>query len=84
MLIDTSRNGWGGPNRPTALNSSPTTVDSYVAANKVDQRPFRGDWCNQAGAGIGARPTVLPYGASQPHHRLRVDQAARASPTVTT
>ena len=64
MLIDTSRNGWGGPNRPTALNSSPTTVDTYVAANKVDKRPFRGDWCNQAGAGIGARPTVLPYGSS--------------------
>jgi len=63
MLIDTSRNGWGGPNRPTALNSSPTTVDSYVAANKIDQRPFRGDWCNQAGAGIGTRPTVQPYGA---------------------
>ncbi|MFD1050846.1 glycoside hydrolase family 6 protein, partial [Kibdelosporangium lantanae] len=47
MLIDTSRNGWGGPNRPTALNSSPTTPDTYVAANKVDRRAFRGNWCNQ-------------------------------------
>jgi cellulose 1,4-beta-cellobiosidase len=64
MLIDTSRNGWGGSSRPTALNSSPTTVDTYVAANKVDQRPFRGDWCNQAGAGIGARPAAQPYGAA--------------------
>ena len=64
ILIDTSRNGWGGPNRPTALNSTPTTVAAYVAANKVDQRPFRGDWCNQNGAGIGARPTAQPYGAS--------------------
>ena len=64
MLIDTSRDGWGGPNRPTALNSSPTTPDTYVAANKIDQRPFRGDWCNQNGAGIGARPTAQPFGAS--------------------
>jgi cellulose 1,4-beta-cellobiosidase len=64
MLIDTSRNGWGGSSRPTALNSSPTTVDTYVAANKVDQRSFRGDWCNQNGAGIGERPTVQPYGAA--------------------
>jgi cellulose 1,4-beta-cellobiosidase len=63
MLIDTSRNGWGGSARPTSLNTSPTTVDTYVAANKVDQRPFRGDWCNQAGAGIGARPQAQPYGA---------------------
>jgi cellulose 1,4-beta-cellobiosidase len=64
MLIDTSRNGWGGPNRPTALNSTPTTATAYVAANKIDQRPFRGDWCNQNGAGIGARPAAQPFGAS--------------------
>ncbi|QMU80431.1 glycoside hydrolase [Streptacidiphilus sp. PB12-B1b] len=66
MLIDTSRNGWGGPARPTALNSSPTTATAYVAANKIDQRPFRGDWCNIQGAGIGARPTAQPYGAADP------------------
>jgi cellulose 1,4-beta-cellobiosidase len=64
MLIDTSRNGWGGTSRPTALNSSPTTAAAYVAANKVDQRPFRGDWCNVNGAGIGARPQANPYGSS--------------------
>ena len=64
FLIDTSRNGWGGPNRPTQLNSSPTTPDSYVAANKIDQRSFRGDWCNQAGAGIGARPQAQPFGSA--------------------
>ncbi|HEV2345753.1 MAG TPA: glycoside hydrolase family 6 protein, partial [Actinocrinis sp.] len=63
MVIDTSRNGWGGSARPTALNSSPTTVDTYVAANKTDQRPFRGDWCNVNGAGIGARPQANPYGS---------------------
>ena len=66
MLIDTSRDGWGGSARPTALNTSPTTATAYVAANKIDQRPFRGDWCNIAGAGIGSRPTVQPYGASDP------------------
>ena len=63
FLIDTSRNGWGGPSRPTQLNSSPSTPDSYVAANKIDKRPFRGDWCNQAGAGIGARPQAQPFGS---------------------
>ncbi len=66
FLIDTSRNGWGGPLRPTSLNSSPTTATAYVAANKIDQRPFRGDWCNQNNAGIGARPTDEPLGASSP------------------
>ena len=66
FLIDTSRNGWGGPLRPTALNTTPTTAAAYVAANKVDQRPFRGDWCNQNNAGIGARPADNPLGASSP------------------
>ncbi|HKN96054.1 MAG TPA: glycoside hydrolase family 6 protein [Pseudonocardiaceae bacterium] len=66
FLIDTSRNGWGGPNRPTALNSTPTTPDAYVAANAIDKRPFRGDWCNQNGAGIGARPTDEPFGTGSP------------------
>jgi cellulose 1,4-beta-cellobiosidase len=66
FLIDTSRDGWGGSARPTALNSSPTTATAYVAANKIDQRPFRGDWCNINGAGIGARPTDQPFGASSP------------------
>jgi cellulose 1,4-beta-cellobiosidase len=35
-------------------------------ANKVDQRPFRGDWCNQNNAGIGARPQDQPFGGSSP------------------
>jgi cellulose 1,4-beta-cellobiosidase len=66
FLIDTSRDGWGGPLRPTALSTTPTTAVGYVAANKIDQRPFRGDWCNQNNAGIGARPTDQPFGASSP------------------
>jgi cellulose 1,4-beta-cellobiosidase len=66
FLIDTSRNGWGGPNRPTALNSSPTTPEAYAEANKIDQRAFRGNWCNQNNSGIGARPADQPFGASSP------------------
>jgi cellulose 1,4-beta-cellobiosidase len=66
FLIDTSRDGWGGSDRPTSLNSSPTTAAAYVAANKIDQRPFRGDWCNQNNAGLGARPKDEPFGTSSP------------------
>ena len=57
MLIDTSRNGWGGPNRPTAVSTS-TDLNTYVNQSKIDRRPHRGGWCNQVGAGIGARPTA--------------------------
>jgi cellulase/cellobiase CelA1 len=57
MLIDTSRNGWGGPNRPTQASTS-TDVNTWVNASKIDRRPHRGGWCNQNGAGIGTRPTT--------------------------
>jgi cellulose 1,4-beta-cellobiosidase len=57
MLIDTSRNGWGGPNRPTAVSTS-TDLNTYVNQSRLDRRPHRGGWCNQNGAGIGARPTA--------------------------
>jgi cellulose 1,4-beta-cellobiosidase len=59
MLIDTGRNGWGGPERPTEVSSS-TNVNSYVDESRIDRRPHRGGWCNQAGAGIGERPTAAP------------------------
>ena len=58
MLIDTSRNGWGGAARPTG--ASGTTVDAYVNSGRIDRRPHRGGWCNQSGAGIGTRPTANP------------------------
>ncbi len=58
MLIDTSRNGWGGPNRPTVASSS-TDLNTFVNATKIDQRIARGNWCNQPG-GIGARPQANP------------------------
>ncbi|WP_062217535.1 glycoside hydrolase family 6 protein [Streptomyces sp. NBRC 109706] len=59
MLIDTSRSGWGGPDRPTGPGPL-TDVDSYVEASRVDQRFQTGNWCNQAGAGLGERPEVAP------------------------
>ncbi len=68
MLVDTSRDGWGGcgggPNvsqncRPTAASTS-TSVSTFVTQSRIDRRPARGDWCNQNGAGIGARPVASP------------------------
>jgi cellulose 1,4-beta-cellobiosidase len=58
MLIDTSRNGWGGMGRPTALSTS-TDLETFVNSSRIDRRTHRGMWCNQAG-GIGERPTVAP------------------------
>jgi cellulose 1,4-beta-cellobiosidase len=58
MLIDTSRNGWGGAARPTGASGS--TVDTYVDSGRIDRRLARGNWCNQSGAGLGQRPTVSP------------------------
>ncbi|MET9440432.1 glycoside hydrolase family 6 protein [Streptomyces sp. NPDC006610] len=61
MVIDTSRNGWGGAGRPTAESTS-TNVDTYVAESKVDRRAHRGLWCNVNGAGIGQPPQAAPAG----------------------
>lgn len=58
MLVDTSRNGWGGADRPTTATGS--TVDEYVNSGRIDRRLHRGNWCNQAGAGIGLRPQAAP------------------------
>ncbi|HEU5156666.1 MAG TPA: glycoside hydrolase family 6 protein [Streptosporangiaceae bacterium] len=59
MLIDTSRNGWGGPNRPTQASTS-TDINTFINESRVDRRPHLGDWCNQSGAGIGERPRANP------------------------
>ncbi|MFD5318907.1 glycoside hydrolase family 6 protein [Streptomyces sp. NPDC127098] len=59
MLIDTSRNGWGGPDRATGPGPR-TDVNAYVEGSRVDGRIHVGNWCNQAGAGLGARPTAAP------------------------
>jgi len=60
MLIDTSRNGWGGPNRPTAASTNTTDVNTWVDASRIDRRYHRGNWCNNRYAGIGARPVAGP------------------------
>ena len=66
MLIDTSRNGWGGSTRPTAVSTS-TDLNTYVDASRVDKRVHRGAWCNPSGAGIGERPQASPSGYTSSH-----------------
>jgi cellulase/cellobiase CelA1 len=59
VIIDTSRNGWGGTSRPTAASTS-TVLSTFVMESRIDKRIHKGNWCNQNGAGIGARPTANP------------------------
>ncbi|MER6416827.1 glycoside hydrolase family 6 protein [Streptomyces humidus] len=59
MLIDTSRNGWGGSARPTGPGAT-TSVDTYVNGGRYDRRIHLGNWCNQSGAGLGERPKAAP------------------------
>ena len=59
MLIDTSRNGWGGSARPTGPSTS-TDVNTFVDQSRVDRRIHAGNWCNQSGAGLGERPRSTP------------------------
>lgn len=58
MLVDTSRNGWGGANRPTSVSTS-TVLDTFIDQSRIDRRAHRGNWCNQPG-GVGERPQVSP------------------------
>ncbi|MDH2429014.1 glycoside hydrolase family 6 protein [Sphaerisporangium sp. TRM90804] len=59
MLIDTSRNGWGGSARPSGPSTS-TNVNEFVDQSRVDRRIHAGNWCNQSGAGLGERPRANP------------------------
>ncbi|MEU6534709.1 glycoside hydrolase family 6 protein [Streptomyces sp. NPDC047000] len=59
MLIDTSRNGWGGTARPAGPGAT-TSVDTYVDGGRYDRRIHVGNWCNQSGAGLGERPQANP------------------------
>ncbi|MGW0711671.1 glycoside hydrolase family 6 protein [Streptomyces sp. NPDC002643] len=59
MLIDTSRNGWGGSARPTGPGAT-TSVDTFVNGGRYDRRIHIGNWCNQSGAGLGERPQAAP------------------------
>ncbi|MGW0519281.1 glycoside hydrolase family 6 protein [Crossiella sp. NPDC003009] len=64
MLVDTGRNGWGGPNRPSGPSTS-TDLDTYTAESKVDRRAHRGLWCNVSATGLGLPPQAKPQG--HPH-----------------
>ncbi|MET9514409.1 glycoside hydrolase family 6 protein [Streptomyces sp. NPDC002994] len=66
MVVDTSRNGWGGSGRPTAESTS-TTLDTYVSESKADRRAHRGLWCNHSGAGMGQPPQAAPAGYPDSH-----------------
>lgn len=66
FLIDTSRNGWGGPGRPTGPGTS-TDLTTFVNESKIDRRQHRGLWCNQNGAGLGERPQAAPAGFPASH-----------------
>jgi cellulase/cellobiase CelA1 len=59
FITDTSRNGWGGPNRPAAASTS-LDVNTFVDASRIDRRDHRGQWCNQSGAGLGVPPLAAP------------------------
>ncbi|MEU8058705.1 glycoside hydrolase family 6 protein [Microbispora bryophytorum] len=59
VVVDTSRDGWGGPARPTAASTS-LNIDTFVDQSRVDRRPSRAAECNQNGAGLGARPVAAP------------------------
>jgi cellulose 1,4-beta-cellobiosidase len=66
MLIDTSRNGWGGAHRP-AGPSTASDVNAFVTASKIDRRAHRGLWCNVSGAGLGVPPQASPGGYPTAH-----------------
>ncbi|ANS68959.1 cellulose 1,4-beta-cellobiosidase [Streptomyces lincolnensis] len=66
MVVDTSRNGWGGSARPTAESTS-TSLETYVTESKADRRTHRGLWCNASGAGLGQPPQTAPSGHPDSH-----------------
>jgi len=78
MLIDTSRNGWGNcvvapcaagagtsTNRPTQTIPN-SNLNTFVNQNRIDRRIHKGNWCNQAGAGLGERPVSGGLARSNP------------------
>ncbi|GAA1754942.1 glycoside hydrolase family 6 protein [Streptomonospora arabica] len=58
-IIDTSRNGWGGSERPDGPSSS-NDLNTFVEESRIDRRIHVGNWCNQSGAGLGERPQAAP------------------------
>ena len=60
MLIDTSRNGWGGTARPTGAEHVDRRRHLRQRQSRIDRRIHAGNWCNQTGAGLGERPKAAP------------------------
>ncbi len=62
VVVDTSRNGWGGADRPEVRipTEIPDDMSLYVDDYRLDRRPHRLSWCNQEGAGLGERPVAAP------------------------
>lgn len=67
LLLDTSRNGWGGSHRPTGPSAA-QDLKTFVRETTIDKRIHKGNWGNQLGTGIGARPQVNPL----PHYHAFV------------
>jgi hypothetical protein len=75
-LVDTGQNGWGGPERPTAVSTS-FDVDTYVAESRLDRRRTGGPGATRSVPdSASARPPAPPT-ASTPTHGL----SRRAPPT---
>ncbi len=72
MLIDTSRNGWGGSERPTGPGPQ-TDVNAYVDGGRIDRRIHLGNWCKPVRRGARRAPEGRARGG---HRRLRLDQAS--------
>jgi hypothetical protein len=73
FLIDTSRNGWGGPNRPTGPSTS-TVLNTFVDATKIDSATT---WASGATSKI--RDSAFRRRRTPVFHQsvcLRLDQAA--------
>jgi cellulose 1,4-beta-cellobiosidase len=66
FLVDTGRNGWNGPGRPTGPGPS-TDLNQFVDQSRVDRRAHRGLWCNTGGAGLGRPPEAAPAGFPSSH-----------------
>jgi cellulose 1,4-beta-cellobiosidase len=60
FVTDTSRNGWGGRERPVTTSAS-TDPKTYVNLSRIDKRTVTSDWCNPSGAGIGYAPQAYPF-----------------------
>lgn len=61
LIVDTSRNGWGGIIRDGEFHQGPyADIDEYVDTRRVDRRCERDHQWNQTLAGIGERPTAEP------------------------